>query len=140
VKAAELNLYCRRGEDLLQPLAFAYRDPETGDLTEYDYSDCDFALVVESEREGADIVVASVDNGGILKEQEWTTLIPGIEEAVTFKDAILIHITNAITDTIPADEYQLTLIRTCGSIVDKSILGTLTVEVGGAIDEVGGDE
>ena len=32
MKAAELNLYCRRGEDLLQPLAFAYRDPETGDL------------------------------------------------------------------------------------------------------------
>ena len=134
MKAAELNLYCRRGEDLLQPLAFAYRDPETGDLTEYDYSDCDFALVVESEREGADIVVASVDNGGILKEQEWTTLIPGIEEAVTFKDAILIHITNAITDTIPADEYPLTLIRTCGEIVDKSILGTLTVEKGGKAD------
>ncbi|MFA5706198.1 MAG: hypothetical protein WDA41_07570 [Candidatus Neomarinimicrobiota bacterium] len=134
MKAAEMNLYCRRGEDLIQPLAFAFVDPETGDLTEYDYSDCDFALVVESEREGADIVVASVDNGGILKEQEWTTLIPGIEEAVTFKDAILIHITNAITDTIEAGEYPLTLIRTCGSIVDKSVLGTLTVEKGGKAD------
>jgi len=134
VKAAELNMYCRRGEDLLQPLAFAYRDTETGDLTEYDYSDCDFSLVVESEREGTDIVVASVDNGGILRAQEWTTIIPGVEDAVTFKDAILIHITNAITDTIPAGEYPLTLIRTCGSIVDKSILGTLLVEKGGKTD------
>ena len=134
MKAAELNLYCRRGEDLLQPLAFAYRDPNTGELTEHNYSDCDFSLVVESEREGTDIVVASVGNGGILKAQEWTTIIPGVEDAVTFRNAILIHITNAITDTIPAGEYPLTLIRTCGSIVDKSILGMLTVEKGGKAD------
>jgi len=135
-KAVEVYLHVRQGEDLFHTMTFAYSDlSNDGALTEHDYDDNDFVLVVETTRGGEDVAVVSVDNVGISTGQSWTTLLPGNSEPTEFTHAILIHIPNSVTADITPGVYDLTLIRTPpGGAVDKSVLGTLTVTAGGEVD------
>lgn len=133
MKAVRLDLYGQRGADIIQLLAFGYYDVSSGELIEHDYDAHDFVLVMEDEYAGTDLILASVDNGQINTGQSWTTVLEGSSEVVEFSHAISIHLPSSVTDIEPGT-YPITLIRTVGAVVDKSVLGTLTIEAAGGAD------
>jgi len=132
MKAAELDLYCQRGADFFEPLVFAYYD-EDDVLIEHDYDDHDFVFVVEDEFNGTDLITASVENGRITTGQTCSLILPGESSPTVFTHAIYIHLPASETNLTPKT-YPVTLIRTVEGMIDKSILGRLTIESAGGAD------